>query len=435
MIHAQLLNQCKKPGRIHFMILAMCTAGWIFDFYDLLLLSNLSVPIRAELSLSTIQFSYAISVSLAATGIGGILFGILADRVGRKRVLQYTIIIYSLGTFLCGCATSLESLLLFRIVTGLGIGGEWGAGQTYIAEAFPAKERGKYGSIMQAGAPAGILLASLVGGFFAPIIGWRACFLISVIPAVLVFVIRRYIPESDLWERKSHDAIQLRGKDTVHRVKSSCNLLSKKYQKMFCISLVLAIFGMSAYWFTYSWLPDYLYTERGFSLSKSAIWIIITQIGGIIGYLSFGSVADRFGRRTAFSIYTGIMTLGLVMITMLWNLFTQCPWMILGFMFLVGFGTGFFGGYGPLFSETFPTEIRNTMSGAAFNIGRSVQLVTPILIAYISQIYDLGTGIFLGAVFAVATGVWIWTFPETKGRELDELEDNKYLANSQGVIP
>ncbi|WP_319580313.1 MFS transporter [uncultured Methanospirillum sp.] len=411
-----LLNSSTELTPVHYRVLGMCWAGWIFDFYDLLLLTNLFVWIGKDLNISSVQFSYALGVSLAASAAGGIIFGLLADRYGRKPVLQLSIIIYSLGALLCGFATSLESLILFRIITGLGVGGEWATGQTYIAELFPAQIRGKYASYVQTGAPIGILLASVMGGFIAPIIGWRACFIVSVLPTLFVFFIRRNIPESDLWERTA-ERRNLTNPE-IHP-ESLPGVPDRKYWKLFLFALIVATLGMSAYWFTYSWLPEYLYMERSFSLSMSAIWIIVCQIGGIAGYLSFGIVADRIGRRVSFTLYTTIMAIGLVMITLLWDLIAGIPGVILGCMALVGFGTGFFGGYGPLFAEIFPTAIRNTLSGAAFNIARGVQLLTPVLIAYIGEMYNLGVGICLGALFAVATGLWIWVFPETKGRALE----------------
>ncbi|MDD1727967.1 MAG: MFS transporter, partial [Methanospirillum sp.] len=326
------------------------------------------------------------------------------------------------GTLLCGFANSLETLLLFRIITGLGIGGEWAAGQTFVCEIFPPCSRGRFGAIMQTGAPFGILLASFVGGFLSPIIGWRLCFILSALPALLVLFIRKNLPESDLWKEKSMGNPEygnLKPRNTSYGFKL---LLSRKYRYMFLYSLVLAILGMSAYWFCYSWLPEYLYLDRSLSLSKSTTWMIIAQIGGIIGYFSFGYITDHIGRRITFSIYTGIMALGLVMITLLWNLFEANPIIILGSLVLVGFGTGFFGGYGPIFSELFPTAIRNMASGTAFNLARGIQLVTPILVVYIGQFADLGTGIVIGALFAIAAGIWIWVFPETKGRDLKELD-------------
>lgn len=418
-----LLNQYEKPIRDHYKILGLSWAGWVFDFYDLILFTFLIIPIGNELHLSQLTLSYALGVSLAATAVGGVIFGILSDRYGRKTVLQLTIVIYSLGTFLCGLSTSLESLILFRIITGLGVGGEWATGQTYIGETFPAKLRGRYGSLMQTGAPLGILMASVVGGFLTPVIGWRVSFFLSIIPAFMVILIRRGLPESDVWLLKTKDGANIASDTLNSGVSKFLALFSGDYRKMFLMSLVLATLGLSAYWFTYSWMPDYLYLERHFSLTKSAVWIIITQLGGFLGYLSFGYVADRLGRRPAFTIYTSLMALGLVMITALWDYVVGYPSVILGFMFLVGFGTGFFGGFGPLFSEVFPTSIRNTATGSAFNLGRGVQFFTPVVIALIAQVYSLGAGIFLAAIFALATGIWIWTFPETRGRELEELED------------
>lgn len=420
----KLLNQYEKPTGVHYKILGLSWAGWIFDFYDLMLLSYLIIPMGVELHLSNVMLSYIIGSSLLATAIGGVIFGILSDKYGRKTVLQWTIIIYSLGAFLCAFANSFYLLILFRIITGLGVGGEWATGQTYIGETFPAKLRGRFGSILQTGAPLGIILASLVGGIIAPIIGWREAFLLSVLPALLVVLIRRSIPESDVWLQKQ--AYQVSGgvSSLSSKIKNSefFLLFTRQYRKIFLLALVLAIFGMSTYWFTYSWLPDYLYSERGFDLAKSALFVILSQIGAFIGYLSFGFVADRIGRRPTYTIYTVIMALALVMITVFWNLIETYNLLIFAFMFLVGFGTGFFGGYGALFSELFPTRIRGTASGSAFNIARGVQFFTPVMIALIAAEYSFSAGIFLAAIFAVLTGAWVWTLPETKGRDIEEVD-------------
>jgi len=409
----KLLSEYEKPTLSHYEILLMSWAGWVFDFYDLILYTFLLIPIGRELHFSNIMLSYVLGASLAATAAGGIIFGILSDRVGRKRVLQWTIVTYSVGTMLSGLAPNFTTLLIFRIITGFGVGGEWATGQTYIAETFPPKVRGRYGAFMQTGAPIGIALASIIGGFVAPVIGWRACFIISGLPALTVIAIRRRLPESDMWlERKAAQGHQNHGGGFR-------KLFARKYRGLFFQSLVLTVFDMSAYWFTYSWLPGYLNMERHFSISQSAIWLIVTQAGGFLGYLTFGFFADRFGRRPAYSVYSVAMAIGLSMITVLWGVIAAYPPAILGFMFLVGFGTGMFSGYGPLFSEIFPTEIRNTAMGSAFNIARGVQFFTPVIIAVIAEKWGLGGGIFLAAFFALLTGAWIWTFPETKGSRLD----------------
>jgi MFS family permease len=414
-----LLSDSERPTRTHHQILLLCWAGWVFDFYDLILYTFLLIPIGIELHLDNVQLSYVLGSSLAATAVGGVVFGILSDRFGRKSVLQWTILTYSIGTFLSGFSTNIEMLIAFRIITGLGVGGEWATGQTYIGETFPPRMRGRYGAFMQTGAPLGIALASVVGGFVAPAIGWRAAFFISVLPALLVTFIRKRLPESDMWLEHRRLKSEIGGSEPRESALHKFFLLFKKeYRKLFLISLVLAVFDMSAYWFTYSWLPGYLHQERQFSMAKSAVWMLVTQCGGFLGYATFGFVADKLGRRPAYSLYSFVMAAGLMMITLLWEAIAATPEVILVFMFLVGFGTGMFGGYGPLFSELFPTSIRNTAMGSAFNLARGVQFFTPVIIAVIAQSYGLAGGISLAAVFALLTGLWIWVFPETKGRAL-----------------
>jgi MFS family permease len=412
---SKLLNEYEKPTREHFRILFMSWAGWLFDFYDLILYTFLVIPIGKELHFSNAALSYILGSSLAATALGGVIFGILSDRFGRKSVLQWTIITYSIGTFLSGISSNFTLLLLFRIITGMGVGGEWATGQTYIGETFPPKVRGRYGAFMQTGAPIGIALASIVGGFLAPVIGWRACFFVSVLPAVIVIFIRKKLPESDLWLARKNMPVPAE----TDRGSKFMMLFSTRYRKTFLLALVLAIFDMSAYWFTYTWLPSYLNQQRQFSMVKSAAWVLVTQAGGLIGYFTFGFVADKLGRRPSYSLYSVLMAIGLIMITLMWDSIVQYPPIILGFMFLVGFGTGMFGGYGPLFSELFPTSIRNTAMGSAFNLARGIQFFTPVIIVVIAEKYGLGGGISLAALFALLTGIWIWTFPETKGKKLE----------------
>jgi MFS family permease len=420
-LQPRLLNESEKITPIHYKILAMSWAGWVFDFYDLILFTFLLIPISKEYHFTNMQMSYVLGATLAATAIGGVIFGILSDRFGRRPVLQWTILTYSIGTFLSGLAGSFWLLMAFRILTGLGVGGEWGTGQTYIGETFPAKVRGRYCAMMQTGAPIGIALASVVGGLISPLIGWRACFFISLLPAILVLFIRRHLPESDLWLRRKKSiklglaTLRVKGNTAIGQLQQ---LFSRANRKYFILGLVLAIFDMSAYWLTYSWMPGYLHNERNFTLSKSAFWILVTQTGGFLGYLIFGFIADRLGRRPAYSIYSVIMAFGLVMVTIFWDYIVIYPFIILAFMFMVGFGTGMFGGFGSLFSELFPTSIRSTAMGSAFNLARGIQFFTPVIISIIAVRYGLGGGISLAALFALLTGAWIWTFPETREKKL-----------------
>ena len=420
------LNQSDRPTRQHYVILGMSWAGWVFDFYDLMLFSFLLVAIKQDLGLSDAQLSVLLGASLAATAVGGLAFGWLADRLGRKQVLSLTILTYSLGTLFCGLSTGLWFLLVFRIVTGLGVGGEWATGQTLVGETFPARMRARYAAVMQTGAPIGIALATVVGAFlepffarsFGPSWGWRACFLLSVLPAVLVIVIRRHMPESDIWEEwqrhpERRDKVRF---DLLELLRGDSGL-----RRLFLLGLVLAVTDMSAYWFTYSWMPKYLYDQLHFSMASSGIWMLVTQAGALLGYLSFGLVADWKGRRIAYTAYSLIWALGLFSVTWFWNSIVVLPALALFFMFLVGVGTGNFSGYGPIFTELFPTRIRNTAMGTAFNLARGVQFFTPLIITWVASVSwlgangGLGLGISIGAFFALFTGLWVWTLPETRG--------------------
>jgi len=190
---------------------------------------------------------------------------------------------------------------------------------------------------------------------------------------------------------------------------------------VFVLGLVLAVTDMSAYWFTYLWMPKYLYDQLGFSMARSGAWILVAQTGGLFGYLSFGLVADRHGRRLAYTIYSFVWAAGLLSVTVFWTTIAASPAIALFCMFLIGVGTGNFSGYGPIFSELFPTAIRNTAMGAAYNLARGIQFVTPLIITWVAASTPsrgLGTGIAIGAFFAIATGLWVWTLPETRGTRI-----------------
>jgi MFS family permease len=427
---AALLNQSDRPTSRHYTILAMAWAGWLFDFYDLMLFSFLLVPIRRDLGLEDAQLSLLLGSSLAATALGGLAFGWLADRFGRKSVLSATIITYSLGTFLCGVSPNLGLLLLFRVVTGLGVGGEWATGQTLVGETFPARMRARFAAVMQTGAPAGIALAAMVGGFVEPYLasllgqawGWRACFFVSTLPALLVFAVRRFMPESDVWEEwQRHPG---RREQAAEQSFLSSLRRDPRIRKLFLLGLFLAVTDMSAYWFTYSWMPKYLYDKLQFSMNKAGAFMLVTQTGGLLGYLSFGVVADWKGRRVAYTLYSFVWAAGLLSVTWFWGFLATVPTLTLVFLFLVGVGTGNFSGYGPIFSELFPTRIRNTAMGTAFNLARGVQFFTPLVITWVASMTwlgperSLGIGISIGAFFALLTGVWVWTLPETRGTRI-----------------
>ena len=400
-------------GPPHRKIIVLCFFAWIFDFYDLILYSFLLVPIARELHLSATDSSLALGTSLLMTAAGGIIFGFVGDRYGRKPTIVTTVAIYGIGTLLCAVSHSLTELIIYRSITGLGMGGGWAPGQSLIAESVPAEYRARYAAYVQTGAPLGILLAAAISGNLTPVVGWRATFALSALPALFVVIaLIRYLPESDVWLRTRDDGRSGR-----------VDLAALKPHRHVIVLLFLTLlFSSEAYWFTYTWMPGYLEMKRGLSALGVSHLVIVMQIGGVLGYAIFGLLADRFGRRPMYSLFAILMAMGMLPPTILWHEAGGVPGLIALAMFTIGFGTGLWSGVAPMISEMLPTRVRNTALGLLLNISRGFQFFTPIFIAAMGARFGFAPTLALGAVFSVAGATLVWTLPETRGREITALD-------------
>ncbi|HEU0031160.1 MAG TPA: MFS transporter [Kofleriaceae bacterium] len=400
---------CESPTitPIHRRILALAFLGWMFDFYDFILYTFLTRPISAELGLTKLDHAYALGISFTATAVGGITCGLLADRFGRRTMVSWTILVYSIGALLSGIADDKATMLVARAVAGMGVGGEWAAGHALVAETFPARDRGRAGAILQAGAPVGMAIAAVVGLLLAPEIGWRACFYASSATALLSFVARRALPESDLWlaQRTQQFGRGLR------------DLVAGAFASRFWFAMLLTTINGASYWLTYSWLPEYL-RHRGLSLTSSGGYLAAVIGGQIVGYTVFGWFSDRLGRRYAFTLFALVMAAGLMPLTFFWTHFADTPGLIYAGTFLVGVGTGTWSNFGPMLAELFPTEVRNTGMSIIFNVSRAAQFGVPVVIALLEPTFGLGAGIGLAAAFALVAAALVWILPETKSIRL-----------------
>ena len=406
-------------GAIHYRIIALCFAAWIFDFYDLILYSFLLLPIAHDLHLSQAQSSLTLGLALAMTAIGGVIFGFAGDRFGRRPAIIVAVLIYGVGTTLCALSHSLSHLLLFRAFTGLGIGGEWAAGQSLVAETVPPARRARYAAYVQVGAPLGAMLAAAAGGHLEPIIGWRNVFLLSSAPSFAVAaIVWRWLPESDVWQRSAASA-----KAEPPGLPGARALAAMRpYRRIIGLLFALLLVNSAAYWFTYTWMPSYLRIARKLTPQASGNLMMRMQAGALVGYCVFGALADRFGRRPVFSVYAMLMALGLLPATLWWDWAARAHGAISAALIVAGFGTGIWSGVGPMISEMLPTGVRNTALGLLLNVTRGIQFFTPLIITALSPRLGFGPTLAIGALFSAIGAGMIWMLPETRGRHITDLD-------------
>src|SRR3954464_8250924 len=287
-----LLSESPTVLPVHRRILAFSFIGWIFDFYDLLLLTFLISPsvtsIVKDLALTPEQIAILLGTPLAFTAVGGFIGGAMADRFGRQPLLMATILVYSIGTLAAGLSVGFWSLLAARAVTGIGVGGEWAVAHALVGETVPPAVRGRYGSYLQSGSAFARFFASMMGNILAPAIGWRLAFMLSSLPALLVVVIRREMPESDVWLLSVKDGVNRR----LGYVAALGQMLGPALRKTTTLALSVTTFNMAAYWFKTIGLPTYLLQTRSLKPGQVATLLLMDQIGSVVGYVAFGFSSD-----------------------------------------------------------------------------------------------------------------------------------------------
>jgi len=398
----------------HWRILAFAWLVWLTGFASLMLMSFVLEPVKRAFGPTELELAWLTGLAIGATGVGGFLFGALADRAGRRTSMVVAVLAFAAGNVASALAPSFGALALARALAGLGIGGAWGAGQAMIGETFPAGLRGRYAAFAQSGAPLGLGLATVVGTFFAPQIGWRATFALGALPLLLMLLVRS-VPESDVWRAAG------RGHSLVTIARS---LVAPPNGSLFLRCLVLTILAMSNYYFMITWLPRYLQVERGLSLARSGWATLAFVAGALLGYPAFGYAADLRGRRIAFTVFSLLTAGALLMFTVAYPLIAGRPSLVLVFLFVAGVGTGIWSLFGPMMSEVFPTRVRGSAMSIVMNSTRAVQFVAPVVIAAVAPIWGMSGGIALAAGFAVLAGMWVWTLPETRGRAITAADDD-----------
>ncbi len=429
----QLIRQATPGQRRTLLAAAM---GWALDAFDTMLYSLVLATLMRDLGMSKTTAGSLGTLTLLASGIGGVCFGFVADRIGRKRALMASILTYSVCSFASGLATSIAALAVARFVLGLGMGGEWNTGATLVAESWPTELRAKALSIVQSSWAVGFAAAALVAGPVSRYFGWRAVFFVGILPALVTLWIQRRVPESEMWQERTRVGdksgcptsarlwqkwgFSARAGKSVGGTSISV-IFSPPYVKYTIALLLFNFFALFAWWGLFTWLPPYLSLPvsqggRGFGvLGMTALMVVLNLCGMLPGYATFGWIADQIGRRKAFLVYS---LLAALLIPFYAAARSEAMLLVLGAV-VAFFGTGIFSGSGIMGSEIFPTAVRAQALGFTYNGARAMSAIAPLVIGRVGQAKGLGWAFYLCAAGYLLAALMTTQLPETRGKRLE----------------
>lgn len=392
--------------------LVAASLGWMLDSFDVMLFAMVLPALMSDLGLSKPTAGLLGSLTLAASAVGGLVFGVLADRLGRRKALMASIVIYSVFTAACGFATGVLMLAVFRIFLGLGMGGEWASGASLVSETWPAEHRGKALGIVQSSWAVGYAAAAAVAALVKPVWGWRGVFFVGVLPAFFTLWIQRRVKEPEIWKTARAAAPKVRA--------GFGEIFGKKRLRLTLFVTLMNACTMFAWWGFNLWLPTYLSlpsVEGGIGLTPRTMsaLVIFMQIGMWLGYVSFGFISDKLGRKRS---YVGFLVAAAIFMFLYSRTREPLVLLVLG-PFVAFFGTGYFTGFGALTAEIYPTAVRATAQGITYNTGRIVSAAAPFVVGSLAQTNGFGFSfILIASAFLAAAVLWAG-IPETKGRTLE----------------
>jgi MFS family permease len=401
-------------------------AGFALDGFDLIILTLTLAAIGSTFGVGKGATGALATVTLSASAAGGILGGLLADRMGRARTLMLTVGVYSVFTFLSGIASSYEMLMVFRVFQGIGFGGEWAVGAIIVAELVRPEARGKALGIIQSSWAVGWALAvvayTIVFSLVSDEQGWRILMMLGILPALLILYVRRNVEDPPVFsetkeKEKRGDREAVEAKATEIPLKQ---IFRSDLAKTTIFASILATGIQGGYYAMFTWIPTYLKEERSLSVVGSAGYLFVVIAGAFLGYLSAGFVHDRLGRRKTFTLFSALAGIALVAYFLV-PTGSNTTLLIIGFP-LGFFASGCFSGFGSYLSELYPTRARGTGSGFCYNIGRALGALFPGIIGFLAAAIGLGGAVAFG-VFGYVLAIGALRFlPETHGKELVPVE-------------
>jgi MFS family permease len=389
-----------------------CFGGWALDALDVQAYSFTIPTLIALWGISNAQAGLLGTVTLLLSALGGWGAGMLSDRYGRVRLLQATILCFACFTFLSGFTQSFAQLFACRALQGLGFGGEWAAGSVLMGEVIRSQYRGRAVGTVQSGwaigwGMAAILYTVLFSALPAEI-AWRAMFWIGILPAGLVFYVRRFVAEPQIFDRARPRAAAEAG--------GPFSIFTAEFLPTTLKAVLLTTGAQGGYYAVATWLPTYLKTARGLSVLNTGGYLFIVILGAFFGFITAAYLADAIGRRRTFFLFAvcaAVMVFGYTLLPI-----PNETMLFLGFP-LGFFANGMFSPMGSFLSELFPTRLRGTAQGFAYNCGRAVGALFPTLVGMLSASMSLGQaiGVFTIASYGLLIAGCIM-LPETRGREL-----------------
>jgi MFS family permease len=321
-----------------------------------------------------------------------------------------SVALYSVFTAACGFAQTLTAFLVFRILLGLGFGGVWTSGAALVSESWPSEHRGKALGFMQSGWAIGYAIAGFVAGVVQPRYGWRAVFFIGILPAMFALWIQRRVREPEIWTRSAASASGGAGFAALFR---------SGFLRLTIVLTLMNACTLFAWWGFNLWLPSYLKSSparggAGLTGATTTSYLLLMQAGMWVGYVTYGFVSDRIGRKAA---YVSYLLAAAALLAVYVSVRQPTLLLVLG-PFVAFAATGYFSGFGAVTAEIYPTSVRATAQGFTYNLGRLASAAAPYLVGSLADTHGFGTALLVcSGAFVTAAIFWIW-IPETRGAQL-----------------
>jgi MFS family permease len=373
-------------------VLHSAMMGLGLEGMDIMFFSFALSAIKTAFDITSSEAGLIATVTNIGMLVGGLIFGLMADKYGRVRVFTYTIFLFAIATALTACATNVYWVYILRFLAGVGGGGEFGIGMAMVADVYAPKERGRASSMVSIGGQAGSVAAALLAAYIIPWLGWRALFVIGIAPIFWIYFARKQLQETPVW-------LNARKKSSIELVSIKRLFSTPTTTFTTLILMVMASVQVAGYFGLMIWLPTILQNQLGLTVTTSSLWMISTIFGMCVGMLVFGQIMDKLGEKYAFPCFLIAASIAVFLYVYVSNEVA----LLLGGMVVGFFVNGMSAGYGALISNHYPIVIRSTANNVIFNTGRAIGGLSPFAIGYFLDYYSMFVAMaFLATLYMIS---------------------------------